>query len=168
MSHLSDETLQAFADEALEGPLRAQAAEHLESCAQCKAHLSDYRALFAGLEKLPAPPPPPHFTDSVMARIAAQNAALVGQRRLALATFAAATLVALGCFALAGKGAMAHQFVAAGSGALDFVWVGRALIEAIAPVLAAFRLELAALAAAVCIPTLLALHRSFGPRTQAA
>jgi len=166
MSHLSDETLQAFADHMLEGEARTRAAQHAADCPRCQAQLAEYRALFEGLEELPVPPPPPRFTAQVMSRVAEREAENARQRMLAMVTLGASAALAFGCFALAGNAAWARHLTAAGSNVLQLAELGRAMFHALAPVLAALRLQLVALAAAVCIPTLLVLHRSLAPRGQ--
>jgi len=167
MSHLSDETLQALADHTLQGEARIGPSQHAAGCARCQAQLAEYRALFEGLADLSVPPPPPRFTAQVMSRVAEREAENARQRRLALVTLGASAALAFGCFALAGNAAWARHLTLASSNMLQLAELGRAMFHALAPVLAALRLQLVALAAAVCIPTLLVLHRSLAPRGQA-
>lgn len=53
MTHLSDETLNEYLDEALSSAARAEAGAHLAVCAACAARLGALQSLFAELEGLP-------------------------------------------------------------------------------------------------------------------
>ena len=49
--------LSAYADDALDTPARAAVEAHLDTCAVCRAHLADLRAVSRLLRSLPAPAP---------------------------------------------------------------------------------------------------------------
>jgi hypothetical protein len=167
MNHLPDEVLQQLADAQLAGEALAQAEGHLEGCPHCRGVLAEYREIFGGLEALPLPPPPPRFTAQVMARVDARERERSRQRRQAAAMLGGSALLALTCFLLAGNGAWARQLTNLSTTALQLGRLGHVVGGALLPVLEAWRLPLLAIAAAVCLPTLMALHRSLAPRAQA-
>jgi len=53
MTHLTEETINEYLDDALALPARAAAAAHLAGCADCAAQLQALRAVFDALETLP-------------------------------------------------------------------------------------------------------------------
>jgi len=67
--HLTDDTLNEYLDDALQGAARSAAAAHLASCAECAGRLEALRALFAGLEALPEAPLERSLTPGVMAYV---------------------------------------------------------------------------------------------------
>lgn len=164
MNHLSDETLQRLADALLEGAEKAQAEAHCQACSGCAALLQEYRELCGGLEAIPVPPPPPRFTHQVMAAVEAREAALARQRKVALGTLVGSGALAALCFAIAGGGAWARQLSAFTTRSLQLGHVLHLVLDAARPVLLAWGLPLVLCAAVLCIPTLLALHRSVVPR----
>jgi anti-sigma factor RsiW len=67
--HLTDETLNEYLDDALDGGARSTAAAHLAGCAACAGRLDALRALFTGLETLPEAPLERSLTPGVMAYV---------------------------------------------------------------------------------------------------
>lgn len=164
MNHLSDETLQLLADDCLEGQARSEAEAHCAACAQCEALRTEYRELCCDLEGLACPPPPARFTASVMAAVEAREAALARQRKVAFGTLAGSGALAFLCFVVAGGGAWARQLSAITNRTLQLTHVLHVVLEAAQPVLLAWRLPLILAVSLICIPTLLALHRTVMPR----
>ncbi|MBS2031678.1 MAG: hypothetical protein JST54_27525 [Deltaproteobacteria bacterium] len=168
MNHLSDELLQQLAEDLIEGEALVQAEAHAAECPACRSQLAEYCELFGGLESLPVPPPPPRFTSAVMGQIANREAALARQRKVAISVLASSAALAFFCFALAGNGAWARQLTMVFSSVLQLGRFSHVIWDGVLPVLQAWRLPLLAAAAAVCIPTLIALQRSTAPRAQLA
>ncbi|HET8657032.1 MAG TPA: hypothetical protein VFL93_16015 [Longimicrobiaceae bacterium] len=67
--HLSEWTIEQFAEGALPAAEQESAAAHLAGCAHCAAELEAYRALAHALSSLPRFEPSPSFADAVMARV---------------------------------------------------------------------------------------------------
>ena len=168
MNHLSDEVLQELAEDLLQGEALTKAEAHAAECEACRSQLAEYRELFGGLESLPVPPPPVRFTSAVMVQIANREAALSRQRKIALSVLGTSAVLAFFCFALAGNGAWARQLTLMFSSVLQLGRFSHVMWDGVMPVLQAWRLPLLAAAAAVCIPTLIALQRSTAPRAQLA
>lgn len=74
MKHLRDETLIPYLDGRLPADERARLDRHLESCADCRTRLAEFRALLDTLNTWPAPEPSPGFTPALRARLAAEPA----------------------------------------------------------------------------------------------
>ncbi len=73
--HLSDETLNEFLDQALEGSVRSAAAAHLEACAACSARMQMLSAVFSDLADLPPAPLARDLRAGVLAAVRAQRPA---------------------------------------------------------------------------------------------
>jgi hypothetical protein len=69
MTHLTNDTLNAYLDHALTPATRAEAEAHLATCTSCTAQLSTLRAIFASLEALPEIPLSRDLSASVVASI---------------------------------------------------------------------------------------------------
>lgn len=69
MTHLSDDLLNEYLDEALASELRAEAEAHLAVCEPCSARLAELRVLFADLDSLPDLPLAVDFTPAIVARL---------------------------------------------------------------------------------------------------
>jgi hypothetical protein len=67
--HPATETLEAYAEGALESGERAVFESHLLGCERCQAGVEEWRSLFAALESLPRFAPTTGFADRVMARV---------------------------------------------------------------------------------------------------
>jgi anti-sigma factor RsiW len=66
--HLSDLTLEQFAEGQLPQAEHREASLHLESCTRCASVVDGYHALFSALSDLPRFAPSPGFSDAVIAR----------------------------------------------------------------------------------------------------
>jgi anti-sigma factor RsiW len=75
MTHLSDDLLNEYLDEALARESRTAAESHLAACPDCSARLAELRALFADLGSLPDLPLEVDFAPLILARLE-QNAPL--------------------------------------------------------------------------------------------
>ena len=75
--HLSDETLNEFLDEALEGSARAAAAAPLAACAACSSRLEALSVVLSELEHLPAAPLGRDLRAGVMAAVRAERQAVM-------------------------------------------------------------------------------------------
>lgn len=168
MSHLSDDTLQALADGALDAAARPEALAHLAACAPCSALHAEYRALFGDLAQLEVPPLPPRFAATVMAGVEVRARAQARQQALAACTLLGSALLGAACFVLAGNGAWARQLSEILTHALQLTRLGEVLASALQPALRAFWLPLVAATTGLCVPTLLALYRTLVPRPQVA
>ncbi len=156
-AHLTHALAQRFA-EGVE-PMDRAAGAHLEACAACRALVADYRVLADALNDLDLSLPPRDFTDGVLARIAAREARLSWERRLAFAVLAVSAVAAAACFVLAGQGPLAAQVARWSrdlSGALVVWRVGEGVLGTIAE---ALRLPIVLACAGLCIPLLVALRR---------
>jgi anti-sigma factor RsiW len=167
--HLTDAQAQRLVDGAL---LEAEASEvraHAGACLECQGLVESYRILGAALDDLALPPLPADFTESVIARIDAEELAVRRERRDAFAIFGGvlAALVAVAALAGAGTWAPAASRLVAELGA-----AGRALrigAEVLPPVVAALRIHIALLCLVVVLPVLFALSRLMpSPRTEIA
>jgi hypothetical protein len=69
MTHLTDDTLNAYLDHALNPIARAEAEAHLATCAPCAAQLHMLHAVFASLAALPEVPLSRDLSASVIASI---------------------------------------------------------------------------------------------------
>ena len=168
MNHLSDDTLQALVDGALDAEARATSEAHLASCPACTALNAEYASLFGDLAQLQVPALPPRFAAAVMAQVDVRERILARQRAVAACTLVGSALVGAACFVLAGNGAWARQLSELLAGALQLTRLGQVLLTAVQPALRAFWMPLFVAAAGLCLPTLLALYRSILPRAQAA
>ncbi|BDG07632.1 anti-sigma factor [Anaeromyxobacter paludicola] len=155
-AHLTDETAQLLADGVLPPAEAAGPERHAAACEACAALVESYRALAAALEaELPAPPPPPGFTQGVMSRIAAVEEARAFERRLALGIAGVAALAAAALFALAGASAWAPVLSRGGSLLADGAEAIRIGGDVLSPILHALRLQIAV--AAACAVLLVSL-----------
>jgi len=93
MSHLSEELLNEYLDEALDESSRQQAASHLAQCAGCRARLEALQWVFSSLGSLPEIPLARDLTPRVLARLPARPANRLW--RLALGLQGATVLAAL-------------------------------------------------------------------------
>jgi anti-sigma factor RsiW len=168
VNHLSDATLQALVDGALDAAAQTSATDHLAGCATCSSLHAEYASLFGDLAQLEVPTLPPRFAAAVMARVDVRERLLARQRAIAAFTLVGSALVGAGCFLLAGNGAWARQLSELFASALQVTRLGQVLLTAVQPALRAFWMPLFAAAAGLCLPTLLALYRSILPRAQAA
>lgn len=75
--HPAAETLEAYAENALEGGDRAVFESHLRTCARCQSELEEWRSLFAALDALPRFAPSRGFADRVMASVRVSSPATV-------------------------------------------------------------------------------------------
>lgn len=85
--HLGAETLQALLEGELSTGERAQAEEHLASCARCSAELDGWRLLFGELGELLTLSPTAGFRERVMAEVQPRPPLSVGARVAALVGF---------------------------------------------------------------------------------
>ena len=69
MAHLTEPTIELFADGLLEGDELRQAEAHLSGCEACTAELEAARSLFMALAQLPRFAPSADFADLVMAKV---------------------------------------------------------------------------------------------------
>jgi anti-sigma factor RsiW len=70
MSHLNDEELLAYLDDAFDVTARTAIEQHLGSCATCRAELARWQALFTKVAALPDEAPDVDLTPLVMAALA--------------------------------------------------------------------------------------------------
>jgi predicted anti-sigma-YlaC factor YlaD len=94
MSHLSEETLNEYLDNALAPSAHAAADAHLAACAACMAELKTLRSLFAAIESLPEAALERDISAAVVARLG-QRAGVPRVIRWALAGQALAVAVIL-------------------------------------------------------------------------
>jgi hypothetical protein len=69
MTHLSDDLLNEFLDEALAAESRAETETHLAICEMCSARLAELRTLLANLDSLPELPLEVNFVPVIVARL---------------------------------------------------------------------------------------------------
>lgn len=74
MKHLREDSVVPYLDSRLDPAARARLEHHLKSCADCRAHLAELRAVLDELNAWPAPEPSPGFTAAVRARVEAAAA----------------------------------------------------------------------------------------------
>lgn len=67
--HLSEWTIEQFAEGVLSAAEQASAAAHVAACAHCAAEVEAHQALAQALSSLPRFEPSPSFADTVMARV---------------------------------------------------------------------------------------------------
>jgi anti-sigma factor RsiW len=70
MSHVNDEELLAYLDDAFDATARTAIEHHLGSCATCRAELARWQALFAEVAALPDETPDVDLTPLVLAALA--------------------------------------------------------------------------------------------------
>jgi anti-sigma factor RsiW len=163
-AHLPDELLQRYVDGLLSSEELTQAEAHLRECADCTALATEYREIFGGLAALPQPPPPPRFTEAVMAKVAAREREVARERQVAAATFAGSLTLAVLCFLAAGNHAWAHELSAWSAHVVELGRSLHVLADALTPLLLAVRVPLVAACALLCLPLLLVLYRSLPER----
>lgn len=166
--HLTDELAQSLVEELLAEDVRAGWKSHAAACPECRALVSSYRALSDALSGLDMPVPPPDFTDSVMARIEAQDEARAWDRRLAFGIAAIAGIFAAVVFALAGASAWAPA-VSRVSGSLgDLAVLFSVGSTVMSPIVHALRVQIVLGCAALGLPLLYALSRLLPWRAEVA
>jgi len=69
MTHLTDETLEAYCDGALDVGVQASVETHVFRCGRCRVELDEWRSLFTMLSALPRFAPSAEFADLVMASV---------------------------------------------------------------------------------------------------
>ena len=69
MNHLDDFTLNEYLDFALDESARAEAATHLQACADCRARLEELQMLFTELEDLPEAHLEHDLTPGILVRL---------------------------------------------------------------------------------------------------
>jgi anti-sigma factor RsiW len=69
MTHLTDETLEAYCDGALDAGRQASVETHVFRCGRCRVELDEWRSLFSMLAALPRFAPSAEFADFVMAKV---------------------------------------------------------------------------------------------------
>jgi len=161
--HLTDAQAQRLADGVLSGAEAPEVERHAAECVECRATVEIYRALAAGLEDLEVPALPADFTESVLARIDAQERAIARERRHATAIFAAVVLATVGAFAVAGAAAWApvvsSMAETLGSG-VHALQIGGSFVPKI---VSALRFQIIFATAVLALPLLLALARLMPP-----
>jgi anti-sigma factor RsiW len=162
--HLPDELLQRYVDDALSPAELEQTKSHLGECPACTLLAQEYRDLFGKLARLPVPPPPPRFTQAVMARVSAHRRDVARQRLVATATFATSLAAALLCFAGAGSHIWAHEVSAWSAQAIEAGRLLHVAFDVLGSLVAAVRLPLIVASAGLGVPLLLVLYRSLPER----
>ncbi len=99
--HLSEATLHAWLDNALDAPARVATDAHLAACAVCAAELTELREVAALLQAWPNLPLERDLSSGVLAAIVPKPIAMSRRWRITLATQIAGALVAGGGLALA-------------------------------------------------------------------
>jgi hypothetical protein len=157
--HLTDEVAQSLVEELLPEEVRARCQAHVAGCVACRALVASYRALGDALDGLEVSPPPPDFTDAVMARIEAHEDARAWERRLAFGIAAVAGALAVALLGAAGASALAPMVSRASGnlgGLVTLLSVGSSVVS---PIVRALRLEITLGCAALGLPLLYALSR---------
>ncbi len=78
--HMTEEEIQAYLDKG-QSSLDQVFDSHLSQCGECRARVSEYRQLYGALAEEPNAVLSPGFPDTVIARVAAEDAKRVEQRR---------------------------------------------------------------------------------------
>jgi len=74
MTHLPEETLHEYLDNALSPQARAAADAHLQDCAACQVELETLRSLFAEIESLPEAPLERDLSPVIVAALGSRTA----------------------------------------------------------------------------------------------
>lgn len=88
MTHLTEETLNEYLDNALAPAIRADVDAHLAGCADCRSAFESMRSLFAEIESLPGMALERDLTSTVVAQIEAMSVKVSVPRPLGWALFA--------------------------------------------------------------------------------
>jgi anti-sigma factor RsiW len=166
--HLTDAQAQRLLDGVLLEGESSQVEAHVAGCGACAALVESYRVLSLALDALPVPDLPDDFTAGVLERVERRERTVARERRAALAVVGVAVLALATALLVGGGGA----WIPAATRFADQVGsVAHALrlgAEVFPPLVGALRLPIAALAAALTLPLLLALSRFIpSPRTEA-
>jgi len=167
--HLSDAQAQRLLDGVLLPEEADEVTAHAAACAGCAALVDSYRALSAGLEALPGLDLPLDFTAGVLARVEQKERSAARERRTAAVVVAGVLAALAGLLAFGGGSAWAPAATSfadqIGTAAHTFR-LGAAILP---PVLAALRLPIAGICAALFFALALALKRlTPAPRPQPA
>lgn len=96
MTHLTEEILNEYLDNALAPPARAAADAHLANCDDCMAELESLRSLFAKIESLPEATLERDLSTAVLARLGGNRVSVPRAVRWALVAQALAVVIVLG------------------------------------------------------------------------
>lgn len=157
--HLTDELAQRLVDGGLESGERDAAERHAACCAGCAALVDSYRFLGEALEGLDCPPPPPDFTQGVMARIDEREQARTWERRLALGILGVTAALATAAVASAGAGGWAPLLSSVSAHLRGLLGTLALVGSVLGPVVRALRLPIALGCTALALPLLFALSR---------
>lgn len=95
MTHLTEETLHEYLDNALSPAARADVDGHFAVCADCTAELAALRQLFAEIESLPGVALERNLTPAVLAQLGATKVSVPGVVRWALVAQALTGIISL-------------------------------------------------------------------------